>query len=275
VKPVETKPSELLTSLPITLLKDVKPKAAMVVAFLVYQVSVDCQAKMVAQDDQVTQVSQALQANLRMSAPPQAHHHANHAHQAHQDQQEAQVPQVTQDQLAQMARTVNLAKMVQKDHQAHQAQPDQMVKTDPKVTTVPQLQMNQAHQVKPDPTATTDHQAHQAQPDHQAQMATTETQDPKDPQAHQEVPAKMVNQETKAKLVIQANKVKRVCAPNIALSMVVSSSKMVRVVKHAFPFENISHPKIEFTFMTKHYCSHAGFSCTAILVFTIVTKKIV
>jgi len=231
VKPVETKPSELLTSLPITLLKDVKPKAAMVVAFLVYQASVDCQAKMVAQDDQVTQVSQALQANLRMSAPPQAHHHANHAHQAHQDQQEAQELQATQGQLVQMARTVNQVKMVPKAHQAHQAQPDQMAKTDPKVTTVPQLQMNQVHQVKQDPTVIMDHQAHLDQLDHQAQMATTATQDPKDPQAHQEVPAKMANQETKAKPETQANKEKKVCVPNIAPSMVVSSSKMVLVVK--------------------------------------------
>lgn len=257
MKLVETKPLVLLTSLPTTQHKDVKPKAVMVAAFQVYQVSVDCQAKMVAQDDQVTQVSQALQANLRMSAPPQAHLHANHAHQAHQVHQAAQELQEAQDQPVQMARTVKQVKMVQKVHQAHQAQLAQMVKTDPKVTMVPQHQAKSELQVKLDPTVTTDHQAQLAHQAPTAQMATMATQDPKDPQAHQEVPAKMVNQETKAKLVIQANKEKRVSAPNIAPSMVVSSSKMVHVVK---PVEFNFLPKIEFVFMTKHYCSHAGFS---------------
>jgi len=143
------------------------------------------------------------------------------------------------------------------------------------VTTVPQHQAKQDSQVKLDPTVTTDHQA---QPVHQAptdQTATTETQDPKDHQAHQEALAKTANQETKAKPANQANRERKVSAPNTAPSMVVSSSKMVRVVK---PCGQRPNPlgRVEFFVfnMTEHYCSHAGFSRAAILVLPIVTKKL-
>jgi hypothetical protein len=158
----------------------------------------------------------------------QLNHHATHARQVHQVPlvlQEKMVDPELQAKMVAQVKTVLQAQLAHLVPQEVQEARDQM---DHEVTQVETLAEQNHNQEMPDQQAQTVNQVQQAQQEMQAKMEAKAPTDPKDHQAQRDQPAKMANQETKDHQAKTAKPEKRVFAPNIALSMVVSSSKMVQ-----------------------------------------------